>query len=1079
MRYKLYMIVVFMLSFALNANAQSDSTRLKTLATGLEKLLARKPVEKIYLQLNKPGYDLGDTVWFKAYVTVGVHHQPSALSATLYVELIDTKDKLIKSLQLKNDNGIAKGEFGLDEKLEPGQYHIRAYTNWMRNASADYFYNRAININNSKSNAVFITPQLTAAGDQVSAKLDYTDKLGRAYDKREVTYEVRADTNLLFKGNAITDASGNIAFSFPGKTAPGQRVSVTSHFKLVNGITIDKTTLLALPNNNNIDVQFFPEGGQLITDVRAKVAFKAIGQNGLGLEVKGTVVDNENNEVAELQSQHAGMGVFAFMPQAGKTYMAKINGQSIALPKVESKGFVLSVNNNPDDSAKLNIRIATNQATLNENNGRAFYIIGQSNGAVYYTSAGKLDNATFNIQVRKDRFPSGIAQFTLFDAGNQPLNERIVFIKNPGEMLNISLSSDKRVYNSKEKVTLNFAIKENGDKLIPGSFAVSVYNEDKQGANENAESTILSDLLLTSDLKGYIEEPNYYFNPANDQNRARADLDVLMLTQGYRRYEWKDALTNTLGPVVYQPEKGLTISGQLTATNGKPVAKGSLKILALAEQKALTTETGDDGRFKLGNVDFTDSTKLVIQARKANDGKNVNITLDNNHTAPLIFKSNLASLSENNTPLLPRTHTADSNTVPLARQNADTAQIAALIKENTAIFNEPGKALKEVIIKEHGIEKPDQSNLWGTVKPTAVVTGDQLQDYSGVASGLSFKIPSLYYINGQLWDTKVYFSQEKRPHSPIPIIIDGVKANAGFKLDDLLNADVIEDIKLMQSNAYKAIYGIGFENLNDKVLLVTTKTGAGTVGIHEKPDTLKNIKLKEVTVKSRKNGDAELAPWIPTMPHTANLNGPGHADIVLSAKDLSSCFDLVDCVINRIMGVTGTGDNMRFVSGGQKGLNPPPIKFMLDGIFVSYENLSSVNVADIESVEVLKSLSYLNVYGTNASGGLIIFTSKLGLGLDGGNDAIAYKSVPGVIYTKFNGYYQAKKFYEPKYTPQNSTTPDKRTAVYWNPDIIINEKGTLPLEFYNSDVKGTYRAVVEGIDNDGNLGRYVYRYRVE
>jgi hypothetical protein len=150
---------------------------------------------------------------------------------------------------------------------------------------------------------------------------------------------------------------------------------------------------------------------------------------------------------------------------------------------------------------------------------------------------------------------------------------------------------------------------------------------------------------------------------------------------------------------------------------------------------------------------------------------------------------------------------------------------------------------------------------------------------------------------------------------------------------------------------------------------------------------------------------------------------------------------------------------------------------MLDGAWVSGDLLSNVIINDIETVEVLNSSSYLSIYGTEASGGLIIVTTKIG-SIDN-DDAVAFKSVPGVIYTKFNGFYKSKEFYQPKYTPANASVTDNRTAIYWNPNIVTDANGNFTVEYFNSDIKGTYRAVVEGIDNDGNIGRFVYKYKVE
>lgn len=1306
---KLCLTLSLVFSLHLVALSQGDSARLITIAAKLQKLSATRPTEKVYLHFNKPGYNTGDTIWFKGYLTICEHHQPSALSGILYVDLIDGKDKIIKSLQLKAVNGISTGDIAISNKLPTGDYRIRAYTNWMRNSSPDYFFNKTISIGNIKTSAVFVNSSYVVSNKNyersVKTKLAYTDKFGRPHDHKEVSYEVRADTNLLYKGKGITDDKGNISFTFPGKTIPGQRVKIINHIKLIADITIDKTIPLNL-QNDNIDLQFFPEGGQLVNDVRSKVAFKAIGINGLGTPVKGVVLDNDNKEVAYFEAQHAGMGIFALTPQSGKTYTAKIiladsTTLTVNLPQVIEKGLVLAVNS--IDSLNLGVRIATNALTLQEQPNSTFYLVGQSAGKVYYTTFGRLDNSSCLAIIPKNKFPTGIAQFTLFSSTGEPLNERVVFIQNTTDQLNLNLKTEKPVYAQREKVSMALSAKDAANKPVMGSFSVTVFNEDRLTANESAESTILSNILLTSDLRGYIEEPNYYFNDPTD--KTKADLDVLLLTQGYRRFEWKDILENHYPPLAYEAEKSLSISGQLTTMAGKPVVKGRLKVLALANKTVVDTITDEQGRFNLTDVDIPDSAKLVIEARKANDGKNVNISLDNDRTIPIIFKSNIGDATDGlalpflrmaitgvadtnqlaanikantiitgkalnqvnikakpavipdkynkygtvevynlnmaqardynwvdeaikwkvpfatsiskvivNNLEFPRSYLGlldpqdiesividggttaiittksyagtdtvkvnNSNTVisntgkilkdvnikaktrvidqpryasyPLEEYDFDMAKVkdynwiydyltirfpgfegygwvfvddlkwddlqkfdplktlniddiesvsyvisyvpklfpnmvfvttkahagtdtVKLKNANNAALNK-GKTLKDVNIKAQISDKADQSNLWGSIKPSAVITGQKLQDYPTIRSAIVTAAPWLRIGANGIVDPI---------HGGVHIVLNNFEVTNGQM--ELLNADVIDNIKIIDGAAIKAHYGITPTSLAP-LIVITTKQFAGTdtapVGDTIKVNALakggKN--LKEVTIKDKKLTGNENPPWMPVVTRSANLNGPGHANQIFGIKELENCFDFLGCVMNKIPGVkrpaSPGGEYYFFRHTAQSITHTPAIKFMLDGMFdVKPADLQYLNVGDVETVEVLNSSSYLNIYGSEASGGLIIITTKIGNAP--ANDAIAFKSVPGVIYTKFNGFYKAKEFYVPKYTAAYITSPDYRTAIYWNPNIVTDSNGTFPIEYFNSDVKGAYRAVVEGIDNDGNIGRYVYRYKVE
>jgi len=1090
---KLALTFLIVIAFQLAAHAQNDSTRLITIATKLEKQTSTRPIEKVYLHLNKPDYNAGDTIWFKGYITVGPHHQPSALSGVLYVELIDDRDKVTRSLMLKNTNGVTIGDIALDDKLVPGSYRIRAYTNWMRNAGPDYFFNKTIAVGDLKTNAVFAnsTFAIKQNGDLVNAQLAYLDKLGRAYDHKEVSYELRTDTTLVIKGKGITDERGVLHLSFADK--PLSKQNIITHVKLLSGVVVDKIIPVNL-QNGSVDIQFFPEGGSLITGVRSKVAFKAIGINGLGVYINGVIADNDHKEVAEFTTQHAGMGVFAFTPDAGKTYTATItlpdsSATTISFQPATSKGFVLAVNNT--DSTQLNVRVTTNEATLQENQNKTIYLIGQSAGTIYYTTAIKLDQASFTASIPKSRFPTGVAQFTLFSSTMEPLNERIVFINNPADILNLNLNTSKTIYAAGEKINLELVAKQNQSVTpVAGNFSVSVYNESQTAANENTESTILSNILLTSDLKGYIEEPNYYFNKPNQQTNA--ELDNLMLTQGYRRFDWKQVMTGNYQQISFQSERSLGISGMLTTSAGKPVANGKVTVISALDNLAIDTLSDAAGRFSFKSIEFPDSTKLVIQARKANDGKNVNISLDDTHTVPLIYKSNIGDASVNLLPPLFNKLTGNyANNIadkPII-EKADTEQIAATIKANTLNVGNRGKALKEVVVNQKKMIKPDQSNLWGTVKPDAVITSYQLADYATITAAIMVKAPGLYYKNGKIYDpVALKQSLFKKDPIPIPVAINGFLIDRFANIDDLIQGNLIDDVKIMQGSGIKLSYGIPIADPNDKVIVITTKKFAGTDTSSNEKIKLNaanhNINLKQIDIKGRKNAGTELAPWKTAVVGSANLNGPGMADQVITDSQLDGCLTISDCLQSKIPGIITKGGNFYFTTHmAQSVTAPPPIVFIIDGQLISgtgsVDILNNVTVSTVKAIEVLKSSSFLSIYGSNASGGALVITTKTDS--PNNSNAFAYKEVPGIIYTTFNGFQKAKQFYVPKYTYTGTSIKpaDTRTAIYWNPNIITDGTGKCTLEFYNSDVKGIYRAVVEGIDNYGQIGRYVYRYKVE
>lgn len=385
------------------------------------------------------------------------------------------------------------------------------------------------------------------------------------------------------------------------------------------------------PQSAKINVQFFPESGYLVYGVRSIIAFKAVGEDGLGRVVKGVVTDESNDEVARFNSRHLGMGEFNLLPVSGKKYKALItfadgSEKGMDLPAPQAVGCVMHIDNS--DPLFIEVKIETGKGSGSERAAAGLSLLAQSGGEVCYAAQSKSQQSSFTTIIPKSKFPDGIAQFTLFSAQGEPLNERLVFIQNPSR-LNLSIYPDGANFKSRGDMKINVHAKNEQDKPVFGNFSISVTDQTKVPVDETAENTIFSNLLLTSDLKGYIENPNYYFNTQSEE--AREDLDVLMLTQGYRRFGWQKILTDSATAPKYQPETSLEISGRLTTLGGgKGIPLGRVSLLSSLQGYAMLETVADEkGYFAFTNLQFKDSSKFVIQAKKKKDSKNLIVEIDN------------------------------------------------------------------------------------------------------------------------------------------------------------------------------------------------------------------------------------------------------------------------------------------------------------------------------------------------------------------------------------------------------------------------------------------------------------------
>ncbi|MES2808134.1 MAG: TonB-dependent receptor [Bacteroidota bacterium] len=642
-------IGLFCSLFLLFAFVPKADDPIDKLVAALQKWTDTYPQEKVYLHMDKPYYALGDTIWFKGYITIGSRHQLSKLSGALHVDFITDQDSVIRSLKLPIISGMVVGEFNLSDDFKEGSYRIRAYTQWMLNAGDEYFFDKTFTVGSIGSNVVAKADyQYKTVNNKpiLTAVLNYTDDDGRALAERSIKYQIVIDKTVMDTKVTKTDALGSLMINI----ANDKRANLSGAY--IRTIIEDKDkqpVIRDFPIKAGLvqsDVQFFPESGNLVAGVSSRVAFKAIGVDGTGTPIKGSVVDQANAEVAQIETLHAGMGNFLMRPEAGKTYTAKISfadgsTKTVALPKVVDEGYVLGVYQPNKDSILVRIGASANMVAA----GQDILFIAQTSGETIFATPVKIAKASTSIWLEKKSFPSGIAQFNLFDANGQPLNERVAFIRS-NDVMQLLVKSSKATYKAKEPIAVSLEAKDSKGAGIPGNFSVAVIDETKVPGGEDVESTIFSNLLLTSDLKGYIEKPNYYFAKQGDEvDRA---LDNLMLTQGYSRFTWNKLPVLNAAKPAYEPEDlGVKISGKVyKLASNSVIAGATVDMISIRAGINKTATTDAEGRFSFGPILLQDSIKFAVQAKNGKSDK-VKIMIDTLPKVRIGINPNFGDVSTN------------------------------------------------------------------------------------------------------------------------------------------------------------------------------------------------------------------------------------------------------------------------------------------------------------------------------------------------------------------------------------------------------------------------------------------------
>lgn len=362
------------------------------------------------------------------------------------------------------------------------------------------------------------------------------------------------------------------------------------------------------------NIEFYPEGGHLVEQMESTVAFKARNNRGENISLRGMLIDASGRKLSEVLTLNEGIGVFKLKPEAGKKYFLRTEYEGMKddfqLPVALESGFLLNA------SARSTNAISLTLSAGNKNSLKGTTLIAQVRGRIVLQAVLE-DEKVQLVSVPRVDVPSGIIHFTLFDAKRRPVCERLVFNKNPNERVALVVEKNKDEYEAREEVVLNFSTTLNGQP-IPASASVTVF-DDALNSEEANELTIENYLLLRSDLPGRINNIQQYF--AADNARTNTLVDLLMLTHGWRKFTWQDALAGRLPDLLYPPEEHLTIAGKITRQErGKAVkADVQLQVLSLANLTSLEVTTEEDGIFVFKGFDFADTTNVMLQASTHNE----------------------------------------------------------------------------------------------------------------------------------------------------------------------------------------------------------------------------------------------------------------------------------------------------------------------------------------------------------------------------------------------------------------------------------------------------------------------------
>lgn len=489
-----------------------------TLVQNINTFSQKYSQEKVYLHFDNTSYFLGEKIWYKANVVNADQHCPSPLSAVLYVDLITQEGYLLKRNRHYVVNGQCNGNFSLPDSLSAGYYEIRAYTAWMLN------FGRIPN--------TFLQKRMKC--EIVLRSHEWAEKFfcenPSIFSRVLPVYNMRADGNFQIK-------------------------QMRSRPKLNFGKQRETKA--------QINISFYPEGGHLIENKDCRIAYEIKDEKGKAFNTEILIKTQSGTVIDTLYTCHNGRGIIEITPRIWKEDIKKcrlicvykLKEYEFKLPESEKTGVALQINREGtmirSSISPLNMKVP-------------LYITLQKNGKLltFQPIHSQLES---DISLSIDSLEAGVHQLTVFDDTGHIWADRLFFIYPKNEQkinLQASLSDNPLPY---QKDSCSFCLTDHkGAAISDATFSVSICDGD---INDNYYSTgnIETNLLLSSELRGFIQDPEYYFLPNN--SRCVQDMDILMMVQGWRRYDWQVMAGVKPFKIYYQPEKKLEIKGTVYPYN--------------------------------------------------------------------------------------------------------------------------------------------------------------------------------------------------------------------------------------------------------------------------------------------------------------------------------------------------------------------------------------------------------------------------------------------------------------------------------------------------------------------------------
>ncbi|MEZ4296316.1 MAG: MG2 domain-containing protein [Polyangiaceae bacterium] len=516
------------------ADNAETAARLDSLAKSIEGQLGSAGGKTMYLMTDKPLYHPGEAVWFRAWELSVKSLSGVSGEHGITFQLLDPRGGKVMEKRVLARAGMATNDFELPAGISGGGFTLRAISDLGTRQD------RAITV------AAYEAPRIKKTvdflktsygpGDEVTAKVMIEAPTGGPLIGAKAVAIVTVDGAQIARTNVFPDDKGRawVRFVLPAKIAKGDALLTIQ----VDGggfiESIQRRIPIAL---EDVQLSFFPEGGDMVTGLPARVYLSARDPQGEPVEVEGQVFDDKGTYAGDFRSLHGGMARVSFTPQKDRSYSVKLKkprgsaGKSFAFPAAKPSGCVLRA---VDDYASQSSDVKVKVQCTDKQDVLVSAVLREKLVAKTAVTAVPGVPALVSLPVGKDAV--GAVRVTAFDVQQRPMAERLVY-RGLGSEMRVSVKADRASYSPREKVTLTIETKDAAGKPVAADVALAVVDDTVLKYADDKEGHILSQVYLLPEMPGQtVREPNFYFSK---DRRAPEAMDLLLGTQGYRRFVWK------------------------------------------------------------------------------------------------------------------------------------------------------------------------------------------------------------------------------------------------------------------------------------------------------------------------------------------------------------------------------------------------------------------------------------------------------------------------------------------------------------------------------------------------------------